>query len=82
MLLTAVYLRCDQVFLKGRAKRHPDVADGRGKKSKAVADFRMEGNRNVTYGKFEHVVSLLLMCRHVKALCHQELVSVCAMLFI
>ena len=57
-------LRCDQVYLKGRAKRHPDVADGRSKKSKAVADFLMEGNRNVTYGKFEHVVSLLLMCRH------------------
>lgn len=49
-----------QVFLKGRAKRHADTTDGRGKKTKPVADFRMEGNRTVTYGKIEHVVGHLL----------------------
>ncbi len=48
---------CDasmQVFLKGRAKRHPDAVDHRNKKAKAVADFLMEGNRSVTYGKISH----------------------------
>ena len=49
-----------QVFLKGRAKRHADITDGRGKKTKPVADFHMEGNRTVTYGKIEHVVGHLL----------------------
>lgn len=49
-----------QVFLKGRAKRHADINDGRGKKSKPVADFHMEGNRTVTYGKIEHAVGHLL----------------------
>ena len=50
-----------QVFLKGRAKRHADINDGRGKKTKPVADFCMEGNRTVTYGKIEHVVGHLLL---------------------
>lgn len=49
------------MFLKGRAKRHADATDGRGKKAKPVADFRMEGNRTVTYGKIEHVVGYLLL---------------------
>ncbi|KAL3161266.1 hypothetical protein ABBQ38_009627 [Trebouxia sp. C0009 RCD-2024] len=44
-----------EIFLKGRANRHADVTDGRGKKAKPVADFRMEGNQAVTYGKIEHV---------------------------
>lgn len=43
-----------EVFLKGRAKRHPDILDGHNKKAKAVADFKMEGNRSVTYGKISH----------------------------
>ncbi|KAL0027510.1 hypothetical protein WJX77_006856 [Trebouxia sp. C0004] len=43
-----------EVFLKGRAKRHPDTVDHRNKKAKAVADFLMEGNRSVTYGKISH----------------------------
>lgn len=43
-----------QVFLKGKARRNPDAVDSRGKKAKAVADFLMEGNRTVTYGKISH----------------------------
>ena len=43
---------CLQVFLKGKAKRHADV----GSKATPVADFVMEGNRNVTYGKIVHQV--------------------------
>jgi len=46
-----------QVFFKGRAKRHPDAVDGRNKKATPVADFLMEGNQNVTYGKIIHQVS-------------------------
>lgn len=59
-----------QVFLKGRAKRHADATDGRGKKAKPVADFHMEGNRTVTYGKIEHVVGYLLMQLPMPCGCH------------
>lgn len=60
---------CSQVFLKGRAKRHADATDGRGKKAKPVADFRMEGNRTVTYGKIEHVVGYLLLQLPIHCAC-------------
>ena len=48
---------CLQVFLKGKAKRHADV----GSKATPVADFVMEGNRNVTYGKIVHQVGCKLI---------------------
>ena len=50
------------MFLKGKAKRQPDMVDGQGyhyKKPKPVADFLMEGNNKVTYGKIVHQVTLL-----------------------
>ena len=48
-----------QVFLKGKAKRHSDMLDGQDyhhRKTKPVADFLMEGNDSVTYGKIVHWV--------------------------
>lgn len=50
-----------QVYLKGKAKRHSDEATGeqhgiRHKKPKQSPDFVMQGNSNVSYGKFIHQV--------------------------
>lgn len=51
-----------QIYLKGTAKRHSDAVpeERHGilkKKPKQVPDFLMQGNSNVSYGKFIHQVS-------------------------